>query len=62
MVDLNAPLDLDDSTAEEFLSGIQGNIIKGHGRGHTAHLILKMTDGADVVKKVVCQFATTWVT
>ena len=43
MIDINLPLDLNDPEAPQFLSRIQGNIIKGHGRDFTAHLILKMT-------------------
>lgn len=35
MVKLNRILDLDDPGAESFLEGLQGNIIKGHGRDFT---------------------------
>jgi hypothetical protein len=43
MVTMNAPLNLGDSEADAFLEGIQGNIIKGHGRDFTRHILLKMT-------------------
>jgi hypothetical protein len=41
MVDINAPLDLSDPDALDFLGGIQGNILKGHARDHAAHLIVR---------------------
>src|ERR1700722_8435686 len=41
MVDINAPLDLSDPDALDFLGGIQGNILKGHARDHAAHLLVR---------------------
>lgn len=40
---LDTLLDLRDPEADKFLEDIQGNIIKGHGRDFTRHLLLKMT-------------------
>ena len=62
MIDINLPLDLNDSEAAQFLSGIQGNIIKGHGRDFTAHLILKMTGSQQAVKSWIAKFASAHVT
>ena len=62
MIDLNQSLDLQDPDAQAFLAGIQGNIIKGHGRDHTAHFVLRMTGATDVVQKWVAGFAATHVT
>jgi Dyp-type peroxidase family len=46
MIDLERALDLDDPEADDFLAGIQGNIVKGHGRDFTAHVVVRL--GADV--------------
>ncbi len=62
MVDMGRPLDLDDPGAEDLLRGIQGNIIKGHGRDHSAHLLLTMTGPADVVRAWIADFASRRVT
>ena len=62
MIDINLPLDLNDAEASQFLSGIQGNIIKGHGRDFTAHLILGMTGDQQTVKSWIAKFASERVT
>lgn len=64
MIDINSndPLDLNDPEASQFLGGIQGNIVKGHGRDFTAHLILKMTGGQQAVKSWITKFADAHVT
>ena len=62
MIDINLPLDLNDPEAFQFLSRIQGNIIKGHGRDFTAHLILKMTGDQQTVKSRIAKFASEKVT
>jgi Dyp-type peroxidase family len=62
MVTLDSPLDLDDPAAEEFLDGVQGNIIKGHGRDHAAHLVLGRAGGADAARAWLAAFAAERVT
>jgi Dyp-type peroxidase family len=62
MVDLDATLDLEDPEADEFLRGIQGNIIKGHGRDHTRHLLLTMIGEPQAVGRWIAWFATEHVT
>jgi Dyp-type peroxidase family len=62
LIDINFPLDLKNSEANQFLSSIQGNIIKGHGRDFTAHLILKMTGDQKTVKSWIAKFASEHVT
>ncbi len=51
-VKLNEPLSFNhNSEAEPFLRRLQGNIIKGHGRAHTAHLFLQFeTNQASAVR------------
>lgn len=53
MIDLDGPLDLDDPEAAGFLAGIQGNIVKGHGRDFTAHLLLRFGDDPAAVRRWV---------
>jgi deferrochelatase/peroxidase EfeB len=43
---LKAPLDRTQPDAQRFMERVQGNIIKGHGRHHAAHVFVKF--GADV--------------
>jgi len=62
MVDLDKPIDLKDPTASDFLAGIQGNIIKGHGRDFTAHLVLKMTAPPQTARSWIAKFAGEHVT
>lgn len=62
MVDMSRPLDLDSPDADEFLRGIQGNIIKGHGRAHTAHILVTMTGDPAAVRGWVAAFAAEQVT
>jgi deferrochelatase/peroxidase EfeB len=62
MVDLNSSLDLDDPQAEGFLEGIQGNILKGHGRDFTAHLFVRFGDDVAAVRRWIADFATRRVT
>jgi len=62
MVDLDKPIDLKDPAAPDFLAGIQGNIIKGHGRDFTAHLVLKMTAPPQTARSWIAKFAGEHVT
>lgn len=41
MVTLTDLLDLDDTDADAFLEGLQGNIVKGHGRDFTRHVFVR---------------------
>jgi len=67
MIRLDQPLDTnqDPVEAEDFLSKLQGNILKNHGRHHTAHLILRFkTDSASVTsaKQWIAEFAHNQIT
>jgi Dyp-type peroxidase family len=62
MIDLDATLDLKDPEAGEFLRGIQGNIIKGHGRDNTRHLLLRMIGNPQAVGRWIAWFTTEHVT
>lgn len=39
-IDMNKPLDSRSPEADAFLKGLQGNILKSHGRDHAWHLII----------------------
>jgi deferrochelatase/peroxidase EfeB len=62
MIDLTRPLDLDHPDAGAFLQGIQGNIIKGHGRVRSAHILLTMNGDPAAVRSWVADFAARKVT
>ncbi|MGI5127025.1 Dyp-type peroxidase [Pseudonocardia sp. CA-107938] len=62
MIDLQQPLDLDDPEAEAFLDGIQGNILRSHGRDFSAHLLLRMAGDAEAARRWITAFATERVT
>jgi Dyp-type peroxidase family len=51
MIDLDRPLNLHDPEADDFLSRIQGNIVKGHGRDFTAHVLVRMGDDIPAVRR-----------
>jgi len=57
MVELNKPIDFKDPAAPDFLARIQGNMIKGHGRDHTAHLFLRFPAAAGPVRSWIARFA-----
>ncbi len=57
MISLTESIDLNSEDAEAFLSDIQGNILKGHGRQHTAHLLLLFKNNS-----VAVQEARLWLT
>lgn len=62
MIDIENPLDESSPDASAFLGSIQGNIIKGHGRDFTAHIIVKMSGTADAVRQWIVGFADSHVT
>jgi len=62
MTELKRPLDLDHPGAEEFLRGIQGNIVKGHGRKRTAHVLLRAIGDPADVRRWIAGFADRSVT
>ena len=62
MIDLSQPIDLANPEASAFLRGIQGNIIKGHGRDHTAHIFVKITGEIASARAWIADFAREYVT
>lgn len=62
MVDLNGLLDLDSSDGREFFSAIQGNLLKGHGRDHTAHIFLTFATDSAAARGWIANFARTQIT
>lgn len=58
MIAVDEPLDLDAPEAAAFLRGIQGNILRPHGRNHSVSLLIRF--GADVqgCRAWVAQFAS----
>lgn len=62
MVEINQPLDWAAPDAEAFMQGLQGNIVKGHGRDHTAHVFVTFPEDASGVRSWIVEFATNRVT
>lgn len=62
MIDIEHPLDLNHPEVAAFLREIQGNIIKGHGRNFTGHILLSMIGDAQAVRLWITDFATERVT
>jgi deferrochelatase/peroxidase EfeB len=62
MVDLNGLLDLNTPDGREFFAGVQGNILKGHGRDHTAHILITFAANADRARAWVADFASEQIT
>lgn len=62
MIDLNRALDLDAPEAAAFLDAIQGNIVKGHGRDFTAHVLVRMRDDVPAVRRWLAGLASERVT
>jgi Dyp-type peroxidase family len=44
MVDLTAPLDLENPASQDFLSNVQANILKAHARAHGRYLLARFHD------------------
>lgn len=40
----------------DFFTELQGNILKGHGRDHSAHLFLRFTGDVATIKQAIAQF------
>src|SRR5215207_2705161 len=57
MVSLENPLDLNDPQATLFLAGIQGNILKSHGRDHADHIFLKFGEDAQEMRSWIAKMA-----
>jgi Dyp-type peroxidase family len=62
MIDLERALDLDDPDADDFLDGVQGGIVKGHGRDFTAHVLLRLGPDAAAVRRWFADLAAERVT
>lgn len=57
MIELKSPIDLEDPAARPFLRGVQGNIIRGHGRDHTAHVFVRFGANVPGVRAWIAKFA-----
>ena len=57
MIDLNQPLDDNAPDAPAFLSGIQGNILKGHGRDYTVNFLCRLPTDATSFRQWLREFA-----
>ena len=61
-ISIEAPLDLTDPNASDFLENLQGNILRGHGRDYAAHLLLRTVGAPADVRRWISEFARTQVT
>lgn len=61
MIDVSAPLDLDDGGAAAFLDGIQGNVLKAHARDFAAHILIRFRPSQPDARKWVGQFGQSFV-
>ncbi|HEY0602491.1 MAG TPA: hypothetical protein VGD58_06255 [Herpetosiphonaceae bacterium] len=59
MISLDQPLDLNDPQADEFLAGIQGNILKGHSRNFANHIFLEFGSDTSTIRTWIAEFART---
>jgi Dyp-type peroxidase family len=62
MVTLTQLLDLDDPDADAFLEGVQGNIVKGHGRDFTRHMFVRFGEDVAAVRRFLARFTAEHVT
>ncbi|MGH9852177.1 MAG: Dyp-type peroxidase, partial [Blastocatellia bacterium] len=57
-VDLDATgIDPLDPKYDQMLKQLQGNILKSHGRDHSAHIVLRFTAEPHAAKQWIQQFA-----
>ena len=61
-ISIDAPLDLTDPDASNFLESLQGNILRSHGRDYAAHLLLRMVGVTSDIRHWISEFARTQVT
>ena len=62
MIDLTKPIDTNSSNSRRFLESVQGNILKGHGRDHTAHIFVQFQAEADEIRTWIIEFAQKQIT
>jgi deferrochelatase/peroxidase EfeB len=58
-MDLSGPIDLNNPEAATFLAGVQGNVIKSHGRDHTAHIFVRFASPASPSRQWISSFGVT---
>jgi deferrochelatase/peroxidase EfeB len=58
MIAVDKPLDLNASDAGAFLHGIQGNILRAHGRDHSVSLLIRFGADVSACRAWVAQFAS----
>jgi deferrochelatase/peroxidase EfeB len=58
-VDLSKPIDPNDPEAVTLLAGIQGNLLKTHGRDHTAHVFVRFAPTKAPPRKWISSFPVT---
>jgi len=57
MISLSKPIEFDDPDAAAFLSSVQGNILKSHGRDHTARVFVRFRADTRNVRAWISKFA-----
>jgi len=58
----NDPINPDDPKYATMLANLQGNILKGHGRGNTVHIFIEFTAPEATVRQQLVQLGTNVVT
>ncbi|WP_037327373.1 Dyp-type peroxidase [Runella zeae] len=60
---MKSPIDFNDISTHSFLSKIQGNILKGHGRDHTTHIFVRFDRKKNnIAIKWLKEYASTYLT
>lgn len=62
MTNLERHLDFQNETDRVLLAGLQGNILKGHGRQHSANIFINITGDVDVARSWISKIAADNVT